>query len=76
MSPPYTKMIVPIGIIRGFNVFACLLVPLAFFAGFWIPEFCMPAVLLLFFTAFLYWLFIRLQPGIKTIKWKRSVPVD
>ena len=61
---------------QGFNVFACLLVPLAFFAGFWIPEFCMPAVLLLFFTAFLYWLFIRLQPGIKTIKWKRSVPVD
>ncbi|KEI72170.1 purine-cytosine permease family protein [Endozoicomonas elysicola] len=57
---------------QGFNIFACLLVPAAFLTGLFIPEYWMPAVFLMFATAFLYWLLVRLRPGISRVQLERS----
>ncbi|WP_419835141.1 purine-cytosine permease family protein [Endozoicomonas atrinae] len=61
---------------HGFNLFACLLIPIAFFVGRYLPLFWMPAVFLMFTTAFLYWIFMRIRPYRSRVQLENSVSIE
>ncbi|MFK0573692.1 purine-cytosine permease family protein [Endozoicomonas sp.] len=47
--------------VRGFNLFACLLIPLMFFIGQYLPDSVMPTVILMIITSFTYYLMMLLR---------------